>query len=209
MDFGDFGSDEITLPIFCLDNDPLDIEIWEGTPEDGTLIDTVVYQKDCIWNTYQPQTFRLSRRLRGVTSISLRLGRKTHVAGFVFTEQSKAFSRLSVLENDTVSGDSFTVTDHAIERIGNNVSINFGGMDFGEEGATAIRIYGRTPNDKNTIQIRFEGENGQELRLVEFPHSEEYTEQTFAIDRLTGAGKVMFIFLPGCNFDFEWFGFVK
>jgi len=209
IDFGDFGSDEITLPLFCLDNDPLNIEIWEGTPEDGVLIDTVVYHKQSIWNTYQPQTYKLPRRLKGVTSLSLRLGRKTHVAGFVFTEQSKAYTRLSVLENDSVSGDSFTVTDKAIERIGNNVAIAFGGMDFGADGATAIRICGRTPNDKNTIQIRFEGQNGQELRLVEFPHSEEYTEQVFALDKLTGAGKVMFVFLPGCNFDFDWFEFLK
>lgn len=209
VDFGDYGSDEITLPLFCIDSDPLPIEIWEGTPEDGELVAEVVYHKECIWNTYQAETYKLPRRFRGVTSISFRLGRKTHVAGFSFTRFEKAFTPLSVLENDTVSGDSFTVAEDAITGIGNNVSITFGGMDFGEDGASAVRICGRTPLEKNTIQIRFTGDDGEIVTLVEFPHSDEYTEQVFELERIKGARKVAFVFLPGCNFDFRSFEFIK
>ncbi len=209
VDFGDFGSDQITLPLFCLDNDPLPIEIWEGTPEEGELVASVIYQKPCIWNTYQAETYKLPRKLRGITSISFKLGRKTHVAGFCFTKYDKAYTPLSVLDNDSVSGDSFTVGDEAITGIGNNVAIAFGGMDFGEEGCTRVKICGRTPLEKNTIQIRFSGEAGEAVSLVEFPHSDEYTEQVFDIDRITGARKVTFVFLPGCNFDFKAFEFMK
>jgi len=209
VDFGDYGSDEITLPLFCLDNDPLPIEIWEGTPDDGELVASVIYQKESIWNTYQSETYKLPRRLRGITSISLRLGRKTHVAGFCFKKYTKAFTCLSALENDSVSGDSFTVAQDAVTGIGNNVSIAFGGMDFGTEGSRTLRICGRTPLEKNTIQIRFSGDSGEMVFLVEFPHSEDYTEQEFSIEHLTGSGKVTFVFLPGCNFDFRSFEFIK
>ncbi len=209
VDFGEYGSDEITLPVFCLDNDPLPIDIWEGTPEDGELVATVIYHKQSIWNTYQEETFRLPRKLKGITSLSLRLGRKTHIGGFRFTELCKAFTKLSVLENDTVSGDSFTVGEDAITGIGNNVAIAFGGMDFGEEGTRSLRICGRTPLEKNTVQIRFSGESGEKVFLVEFPHSDDYTEHTFDIEPLTGAGRVTFVFLPGCNFDFRSFEFIK
>lgn len=209
IDFGDYGSDEITLPLFCLDNDPLPIEIWEGTPEDGELVASVIYHKQSIWNTYQSETYKLPRRLRGITSLSLRLGRKTHVAGFRFTRLCKAFTKLSALENDSVSGDSFNIGEDAVTNIGNNVSIAFDGMDFGEDGTATLRICGRTPLEKNTIQIRFTGSSGEKVFLVEFPHSDEYTEQNFEIEPLAGSGRITFVFLPGCSFDFKSFEFVK
>ena len=54
LDFGPFGSDLITLPIFCLDDDPCSIQIWEGMPgEEGSrLAADVIYQKPSVWNTY-------------------------------------------------------------------------------------------------------------------------------------------------------------
>lgn len=36
VDFGEFGSDEITLAIFANDNDPHRIQIWEGEPREST-----------------------------------------------------------------------------------------------------------------------------------------------------------------------------
>jgi beta-galactosidase len=72
VDFGAFGSDEITMPIFELGNQPVAIEIWEGAPQDAgsELIDTVIYHVPSIWNTYQERTYKLPKRLKGVTSIS-------------------------------------------------------------------------------------------------------------------------------------------
>ena len=95
-----------------------------------------------------------------------------------------------------------------MEGIGNNVSMEYENMDFGEEGVKAVTVCGRTPLSSNTIHIRFFKEDGSSVnQIVEFPHSEEYTEVTFPLEKVTGMTKVGFIFLPGCQFDFKWFRF--
>ena len=81
-------------------------------------------------------------------------------------------------------------------------------MNFGEPGAVKITICGRTPLSKNTIQLRFTGEQ-ETVQVLEFPHSEEYICKTFELDKICGQGDVTFVFLPGCNFDFAWFMFEK
>lgn len=55
IDFGDYGADEIILPIFSLDSEEFPIEIWEGIPgEPGAgLLSNVTYQKPSQWNVYQ------------------------------------------------------------------------------------------------------------------------------------------------------------
>ncbi len=35
LDFGAYGSDEMTLPLFPLDKAPFPFEIWEGMPAEG------------------------------------------------------------------------------------------------------------------------------------------------------------------------------
>ena len=97
-------------------------------------------------------------------------------------------------------------TADAIEQIGNNVSLEFADMDFGAEGTDGIVICGRTPLQHNTIQLRFS--NG-ETQVLPFPHSGEYREMRFPIQKVTGEQKVTFVFLPGCKFDFKWFRFEK
>ncbi len=66
IDFGEYGSDEITLPVFSLDSGEFSIELWEGTPgkEKASLITAVTYQKPSIWNVYQEETYHLPKRLR-------------------------------------------------------------------------------------------------------------------------------------------------
>ena len=97
VDFGEYGSDEITIPVFALDGNAYYIEIWEGMPgEAGSeLIDTLKYQKPSIWNEYQEETWKLPRRIQGVTSIGFRMkGFSIHVKGFSFSRQEKAFGLL-------------------------------------------------------------------------------------------------------------------
>ena len=109
----------------------------------------------------------------------------------------------------TVMGDNvcrFVRTADAIEQIGNNVSLEFSDMDFGTDASDSIVICGRTPLQHNTIQLRFS--NG-ETQVLPFPHSGEYREMRFPIQKVTGEQKVTFVFLPGCNFDFKWFRFEK
>lgn len=209
IDFGEYGSDEITLPIFCLDSEKLPIEIWQGIPgkEDAQLIDTVIYQKPSKWNTYQEETFKLPKRLKGITSLCFVLQRKAHIKGFYFKKLEKAFEQLSILENNGVYGDEFTITDQAIENIGNNVSIVYDAMDFGSKGCSKIKICGHSPIDKNTITLLFSGEEGESRQVVEFTHSDGYAEKEFDLSPVNGLNKVTFVFLPGSQFNFKWFRF--
>ncbi|NLZ81321.1 MAG: DUF4982 domain-containing protein [Clostridiales bacterium] len=211
LDFGDFGSDEITLPIFALDGGEVPIEIWEGIPEEenSTLLTKVIYHKPSIWNTYQEETYKLPKRLKGISTLSFVLNQKVHIKGFTFKKYEKAFEKLSILEYDNIYGDSFTLTDSTIKDIGNNVSIEFDNMDFGVNGASKLVICGHSPLDKNTIQIRFSGENEDTAQLIEFIYSDDYLEREFSLIPITAKGKITFVFLPGCQFDFNCFQFLS
>ncbi len=209
VDFGAFGSDEITLPVFELSNEPVNIEIWEGAPgdEECELIDTVVYRVPSIWNTYQERTYKLPKRFTGVKSISFGTEHKIHLKGFVFTKKEKAFETLSVKENTSIYGDTFTVEEEAITGIGNNVTIVFEDMDFGEKGATKVTVCGKSRLPMNTIHIRFNTENGDVNEVAEFAGADEYVERTFPFSKVNGKATVNLVFLPGCEFDFKWFRF--
>lgn len=209
VDFGDFGSDELTLPIFALDGSPYPIRIWSGIPgsEGAELLADVVYQKPSIWNVYQAETFHLNRRVKGIATLCFTTENKMHVKGFTFTAPQKAYAALSPLEASRIYGDAYTMGEDAVTGIGNNVSLEFDNMDFGERGFTKIYIYGRSPLDKNTIHVRFSNEFGESKQIAEFLHSEDYEIQEFALDSVAGCNKVTFVFLPGCNFDFKWFRF--
>ncbi len=209
VDFGAFGSDEITLPIFELGNQPVAIEIWEGAPgdKDCELIDTVIYHVPSIWNTYQERTYKLPKRFKGVTSISFVTEHKIHLKGFVFAKKEKAFETLSVKENTSIYGDTFTVEEDAITGIGNNVTVVFEDMDFGENGTTKLTICGKSRLSVNSIHVRFNTEDGDVNEVAEFAGSAEYTERTFNFGKVTGKATVNFVFLPGCDFDFKYFRF--
>lgn len=211
IDFGLYGSDTITIPIFALSSDEYSLQIWEGMPDEGgsELLADVVYQKPSKWNVYQEETYRLSKRLRGITSISFVLHAKVHIKGFSFEKKNRAFEQNMAVECDHIYGDTFTITENSVEGIGNNVSLEFENMNFTSEGASKIVIYGRSPIDKNTLHIRFVNTDGQSNQLVEFTHSDEYEERVFELEKIAGVQKVTFVFLPGCNFDFGWFRFEK
>ena len=208
LDFGEFGSDELTLSIFANDNDPHVIQIREQKPgeQEDVLVGEVTYQKPGIWEVFQPETFVLPRRLQGVTNMTIVSSDKFFLKEFSFTKQEKAYSKLYALTDGVTYGDSFVRTEDAIEQIGNNVSLEFSGMDFGEEGTDSIVICGRTPLQQNTIQLRF---TDGATQVLPFPHSGEYQEIRFPLEKITGEQKVTFVFLPGCNFDLKWFRFEK
>ncbi|MCR2802486.1 glycoside hydrolase family 2 TIM barrel-domain containing protein [Paenibacillus soyae] len=210
IDFGPYGSDTITIPIFALSNEPYALQIWEGMPDEGgALIADAVYQKPSRWNVYQEETYRLDKRLRGITSICFVLRQKVHIKGFTFERQSRAFERNSAASCDRIYGDTFAMAGNCVEGIGNNVSLEFTELDFAEDGAGWLVINGNSPVDKNTIHIRFDGENGESAQVVEFERTSGYEERRYRIDRVRGMMKVTFIFLPGSQFDFGWFQFEK
>jgi len=211
IDFGPVGSDTITIPIFALTSEPYALQIWEGMPgeERAELLADVVYCKPTRWNVYQEETYKLSRVLKGVTSISIVTHAKMHIKGFSFMRRNRAFERNDAASCDHVYGDAFRGAGGAVEEIGNNVSLVFGGMDFGAEGASRIVVCGRSPIDRNTIHIRFAGPDGEQVQAIEFTASDGYEERVFELEPVTGTRDVTFVFLPGSRFDFGWFRFER
>lgn len=213
LDFGEYGSDEITVPVFALSSDLHEIEIWQGVPEaEGSrLLLNAPYEKPSQWNVYQEETWKLPCRLKGLTTIAFRLqSRKVHIKGFSFTYYEKAYGRLSGAECSRVYGDSFRVEEQAITGIGNNVTIIYENMDFGEKGAGQVTLWGRSPLPGNTIHIHFTRSDGEmATRVLEVPGTESYAPQTFAIEPLTGKGTLELIFLPGSNYDLEALQFAE
>lgn len=205
IDFGPVGSDEITMPIFALTSEEYPIRIYEGVPgEEGCqLLADVVYQKPSIWNTYQEETYSLAKRVTGINTISVAVHQKIHLKGFVFKKLQKAWLSLNAAEADSVYGDTFTKEERAITGIGNNVTITYTEMDFGEEGTAGIRICGRAPESGNSLHIRFSQGEEESKQLVEFPMCGEYIEKEFSLTPVKGKWDVSFVFLPGSCFDLQ------
>ena len=237
LDFGSYGSDEIFLPVFALTDDPYEIQIYEGMPgeEGAQLIGDYLYQKVHIWNVYQPETYRLKKRLRGVTSICFVLKAKVHIKGFSFVKKNKAYETLFAGECDKIYGDSYQKEEKWVRGIGNNVTLEYFDMDFGTKGPSRITIEGQTPLEKNTIILRIErGDQvlsqqlsflgGEQSHTYEI-HSDELWKYELQDDEAEceihregahQAGEtapvcrychVSFLFLPGSQFDFYGFSF--
>ena len=208
VDFGSVGSDEITLPIFALDSSCYEISLWDGHPrEGGEVIAVLPYQKASRWNVYQPETYKLPRRLTGLHTLCFTIDRKIHLKGFSFTRQSRAWLPLAALEADAVYGDSFIRRENCIADIGNNVSLVYESMDFGSRKKALLTIDGATPLGENPITVRFQNEKGEALTaLAQFKGIGRST-QTFEVEILPGVCTVSFVFLPGCQFDFYGFRF--
>lgn len=211
LDFGEFGSDEITIPIYFLSDDPTPIEIWEGIPgeEGAELLLKTTYQKKCIYITYQPETYKLPRRLTGIKTLCIGARDRLNIQGFCFTRLEKAYTKLYATENTRIYGDSYAINGDAVEKIGNNVALEFEQMDFGEDGFSKLVICGRSHNDVNTVNIHFAGPDDDVIQKVEIPYSDDYMEHEFSLESAGGMRKVSFMFLPGSSFDFKWFRFSK
>ncbi len=207
IDFGSFGADTITLPVFALSDDLYEIKVWNGKPygEGVALLDTLQYQKPSRWNVYQEEAYKLPNRIKGIGALGFSLENKVHLKGFSFAKQEKAYAYLSMGKDaDRVYGDSFRVEADGIYDIGNNVTVELEDMDFGEKGACRVTIKGRTPLKTNTIHLHFTPDGGETRNdILEFAGSDSTSVQTFALPVLTGRGKVEFIFLPGSQFDLE------
>ncbi len=211
IDFGEWGSDTITIPIFELENAPLEFEIWEGAPykEGSVKLLNAVYRKPSVWNTYQEETFVLKKPLKGVTGVGFVFTRKAHIKGFSFKRDNRAFKLNYPAVCKKIYGDTFTVNDDAVCGIGNNVTFVYDNMDF-EEGAARIVICGRTDLPNNTVHIRFRKGDESINKIIEFGYADDYTERAYEISGINGGyDEVLFVFLPGSNFDFKWFRFEK
>ena len=211
VDFGPIGSDEITLPVFALDAQLYHIEVWDGIPgEGGRQIAVLPYQKPSIWNVYQAETYRLPEILTGIHLLCFAMERKVHLKGFSFTRQSGAYRYHPAVKADEVYGDSFEMDADAVRKIGNNVTLSFHNLEFESTGERTLQIDGFTPLETNAISVRITGPDGQAVTsMCRFAGSAEMSSQRFSVQVPQGMCTVSFIFLPGCQFDFTGFQFLK
>ena len=213
LDFGKAGSDTLVMPIFALDGNAYDIELFEGDPgKGGQLIQVLRYQKPSIWNVYQEETFHLNRHLSGICSLCFRMHQKVHLRGFRFEKQSRAFISHSAAEADRIYGDSYTAGKDSIRGIGNNVTLSFDEMDFEDVQEAHLEITGYTPLHVNTITIRFTAPDGStHTEIADFRGTGDGipTSQVFSVRTPGGPCSVSFVFLPGSQFDFDSFRFSR
>ena len=210
VDFGPVGSDELTLPVFALTGDEYVIGLWLGDPrEGGEHVADLRYRRPSIWNVYQSETWRLPRRLTGLQTLCFTMTAKAHVKGFTFTRQSRAWLPLRAADADAVYGDSFERTPDAIVNIGNNVTLVYEGMDFGDATRARLILDGATALPVNPVTVRFQSRDGQELTALAQFAGGSRAEQAFDLDVLPGPCTVSFVFLPGSRFDFYAFRFEK
>lgn len=205
IDFGKTGSQIISLSVgTCFD---MPVEVWEGTPDDGKLICRVDFGNNGHWCGFAGQDFALAERLTGVRTISVVIDSRVIFGGFSFVPIERAYDTNWVGEADSVYGDDYRIDGRRVTDIGNNVIINYEGLDFGEGGSEALIISGETGNPMNQIQLRYTPAGGaQKTVLLEF-QQDGGREQRFDIPKLSGVNDVSFVFMPGSRFDFDWFRF--
>ncbi len=208
VDFGRTGSDTLILPIFALNSDPYEIELFDGDPRTGgSLITVLHYQKPSIWNQYQEEIYRLPERLTGVHCLCFRMRDKVHMKGFRFEKKSRAFEWNAAGDADTIYGDSFCREGSAVKRIGNNVTLIFEEMDFGCTENSVLTLRGKTDLPVNTVTVRIRNEKGEETaEAIDFSGNGA-AEQIFGVAVPGGCCTVTFVFLPGSSFDFDSFRF--
>lgn len=205
VDFGKTGTEAVSLSVgTCFD---MPVELWEGTPDDGRLICSASFANNGHWCGFAGQDFPLCERLTGVHDISVVIDTRVIFGGFEFLPIQRAFDTNWTGEADSVYGDDYKISGRSVTDIGNNVIINYEGLDFGSAGANRLTICGVTANPKNQVQLRYtpEGE-AQKTVLLEF-RQDGGREQCFDIPEITGVNDVSFVFMPGSKFDFDWFRF--
>ena len=209
-DFGSMGSDTVTVPIYANMTTPVKIKFYDGIPDDGgELIGDFTYHEPPEWLTYKPNTFKLTKKLKGVHTFVMQSSDHYHVKGFTFEKQNASYDPHTAAGCLSIYGDSFKINGDTVTGIGNNVLLDFGDFDFTEPPKSVV-ISGRSALPLNSIHLIFKPEQGTPQRiLAEFKGSADYTEQSFPVEGITGKGSVSFTFLPGSNFDFKEFIFKK
>ena len=209
VDFGKDGSDTLFLPVFALNGDPYEIEMFDGDPRrDGKLIELLHYEKPSIWNVYQEEVYHLPVRLTGEHTICFRMRHKVHLKGFRFERQNRVNRVMHATEADEIYGDSFRKDGDAVRSIGNNVTLIFRDMDFGAFREADLAITGSTPLNVNTISVRMTARDGETVTEAANFSAAGGDTQRFRVRIPGDICTVSFVFLPGSQFDFESFRFI-
>ena len=209
-DFGKYGTDEFLVRIINWHKDcPFGFRLWEGCPgaESSALIGEFTYQANFEWQTYKDNHYKLSSRLTGEKDIYFEFDKtdlRIDFGGFLFTPRQKAYERLNSADCDLIHGDTYTADGTSVKGIGNNVFLDFDDMDF-DKGTSLIRIHGMTRHDNDSIHVHFHTDSGRIEEIIEFPGSGMPITVSHRLPDIRGKVKVEFRFLPGCDFDFDWF----
>lgn len=207
VDFGKTGCEAVQLFIGTCFDAP--VEVWDGVPDEkgAVCLGKLTFANNGHWCGFAEQAFAVER-LTGIHRISIVTDRGVIFGGFQFEEVDRAFDINYAGDSDSIYGDDYRLDGRVVADIGNNVILNYDGIDFGESGATAITICGYTSNPSNQVQVRYTPAGGdQSSFLLEFMNSDGVGEQRFEIPKLTGVNDISFVFLPGTKFDFHWFRF--
>ena len=209
LDFGHWGSDKISIPVFALSDGPCTLSLWEGLPgQGGKHIADLEYRKKMIWNTYQEESWTLPRRLRGLVDLCIASSDRLHVQGFRFERQERAWGRVYAAEAEGLWGDSFRREEDWVRRIGNNVALRYEGMRFGA-GAKSLSI-SCASRGSHSAELLFEPLKGEPVRMtLPLKGGGGEAENRFDLSGIRGEGSISFIFLPGSDVDFHWFQFLQ
>ncbi len=209
VDFGEFGSDTVTVQIFANTNDPVNVYFYDGNPDKGgELLGKYTYDLSPIWLTYQPMTYTLPKRLKGVHDFYIGSDFCYDIKGFEFEKQSKEFSVLYANQADDIYGDAYKVEEEAVTGILNNVCVEFGEVDYSEETPASVTICGKTPLEVNSVHVQLKGEEEHRI-LCDFKNSSDFSQQTFDVNIPKGKYQLSVTFLPGTEFDLKWIRFNK
>ena len=211
IDFGAVGSDTVTVSIWANTNDPVDVRFYDGIPDDGgRLLGSYKYHKKPEWMVFKEETYKLPYRLKGVKTLCIETDCGYQLKGFRFIEKKREFDVNYAAEAEQIYGDKFTTGHREVTGIGNNVMLDFGEFDFSERQPQKLIISGKSPLPLNSIHLILSGGEGEERIICEFgtDNNLEYSERIFDLKNVSGRKKVSFAFLPGSNFDFNYFRFV-
>lgn len=131
LDFGSAGSDTVTVQIWANTLDPVKISFYDGIPEEsGKPLGTFCYHKEPEWMIFKPDTFKLTRKLKGIETLCILTEDGFQVGGFNFEKVSREFAVNNAADADNIYGDKFTKGEKCVTEIGNNVMLDFGEFDF-------------------------------------------------------------------------------
>ena len=117
---------------------------------------------------------------------------------------------MTAAECDTLYGDAYRLAGSNVEGIGNNVTLTYRHMDFGEKGAGRVALSWRSGLAGNAVQLVFAGAEGESKKMIDVGRAKAYESGVFSLgEKVTGLKDVSLVFLPGCQLDLQWIQFME
>lgn len=208
MDFGKYGTEFFVTELFKYMEEPVSFRIYEIMEEEQKeiLLLDAIFEDKANWLEFKEKKYLLKKRLQGIKKICIESTDNFQMKTFCFLPILHGLEKIYAGESDEIFGDRYYIKDNVVEGIGNNTTLAFDNVNFGDITIRSLTICGRG-RQKNTIHVKIDTDESSVLELIEFPESEEYIEKEFLITKIQGNAKVSFVFLPGSDFDFAWFRF--